>query len=69
MTLTELQVKRDALVSKIANSVRRLQSGEDSIENESVDQMEKALALLDREIARSGGSSTSRVVFVQHSRG
>lgn len=57
MTLAELQTKRDALLSSIANAHKQLQKGDKSITFQDVDQMNKALAILDREIAAAGGST------------
>lgn len=60
MTQAELQTKRDALISKIAAATRRLQSGDQSIEYQDIEQMQRSLGVLDAEIARVSGTATAR---------
>lgn len=69
MTSSELTVKRDALLSQIAAAQSQIRSGEDSISYQEITQMERALALIDRELALLGGTSNVRTTVVQHSRG
>lgn len=69
MTVAELQVKRDALVAQIASAKSSLSSGDKSISYQSIDQMQTALSIIDKEIALAGGSSSVRTTLVQHSRG
>lgn len=59
MTLAELTTKRDSLIGRIADATKRLQSGDQSIEYQTVQDMERALRLLDTEIARASGAVTS----------
>lgn len=69
MTLSELQAKREALVSRMADSVKRVTFGERSTEYGTVDEMQKALQVLDTEIATASGSTRGRMVLIQHSNG
>jgi hypothetical protein len=67
MTLSELQPLRDALVKAIAGGYRSLTVGDKRIEYQNTEQMNAALAQLDREIAAatSGSSGGLRVTFGQ----
>lgn len=69
MTDVELLAKRDALLSTIANSVQAMQSGDKSITFQGIAQMEKALGIIDREIAKLTGSSGIRTTLVSFDRG
>jgi hypothetical protein len=69
MTLSDLQTKRDALVSAMASGTLELTSGDKTIRYQSADQMQRALAVLDKEIAVASGSAVTRTVLVQHGRG
>lgn len=57
MTLEELETKRDALLSSIASATKRLQNGDQTIEYQDVQQMERALRTLDAEIAKKSGTA------------
>lgn len=69
MTLAELQTKRDALVGRIADAVKSITTGDKSVTYADIAGMEKALSILDGEIASSSGTRTNRVLLVQHSNG
>jgi hypothetical protein len=69
MTTAELQTKRDALVSAVATGVTEITIEGRTIRYQSTSQMVEAIALLDREIATSAGTSSARSILVQHSRG
>jgi hypothetical protein len=61
MTAEELQIKRDALLAQIANANQRLQSGDQSIEKRDMNQLQKALAIIDAELAKLAATSTSPI--------
>lgn len=70
MTLAELQAKRETLVARIADAVKRTAMGDRSVEYAPVEEMERALQILDNEIATASATTrTSRCVFIQHSNG
>lgn len=69
MTTEELQTKRDALVGRIADAVKSITTGDKSVTYSDIAGMEKALSILDGEIAASSGTRTNRVLLVQHSNG
>lgn len=69
LTTEQLQAKRDALVNRIADGVKAQAIGDKSITFADIDQMQKALAVLDSEIANTSSSRTNRCVLVQHSNG
>ena len=69
MTLADLQTKRDELVSAIAGGKTELTSGDKTIRYQSVEQMQLALATLDKEIAIASGTSRIRTTLVQFSKG
>ena len=60
MTVEVLMTKRDALISKIADSTRRLQNGDQSIEFQPIADMQRALSVIDTEIANLSQPVTSR---------
>lgn len=62
MTEEQLQTKRDALISSIAGAFESLRSGDKSVTYQSVDQMQKALAVIDAEIAAVSGTAPVRVM-------
>jgi hypothetical protein len=51
MTLSELQTKRDALITAMATGVMRVRVGDIETEYQSIDQMRMALSVLNSEIA------------------
>lgn len=69
MTTEELQTKRDALVGRIADAVKSITTGDKSVTYSDIAGMEKALSILDGEIAASSGTRTNRVLLIQHSNG
>ena len=69
MTLADLQTKRDALVSAIAAGTTELTSGDKTIRYQSIEQMQIALAVLDKEIANATGSTRIRTTLAQFSKG
>lgn len=69
MTTEELQTKRDTLVGRIADSVKSITTGDKSVTYADIEGMEKALSILDGEIAASSGTRTNRVLLIQHSNG
>lgn len=69
MTTEELQAKRDALVARIADAVKSTTYGDRSVTFADIPAMEKALAILDGEIAATSSTRTSRAVLIQHSNG
>ncbi len=69
MTSSELQTLRDALVTAMSKGLTEVTSGDKTLRYQSISEMTKAIAQLDREIAVAGGTSTARSILVQHSRG
>lgn len=69
MTINELTAKREALLAAIATGTTEVSFGDRTIRYQAVSQMLQALALIDKELAVAGGSTTSRSILVQHSRG
>lgn len=59
MTLSEIQTKKDALISKIADAYKQLQKGDKTLTYQDIDQMERALAVLQREEAALSGNTRS----------
>lgn len=51
MTISELQTKRDALISAMATGVLRVRVGEIETEYQSIAEMRSALSVLNSEIA------------------
>jgi len=64
MTLLEAQAKRSAILTSLG--IARIEKGENSI---AYFNQEKALELIDKEIATLSGTTTARSILVQHSRG
>lgn len=64
LTQSQLETKRDALISQMATATERLQSGDKSVSFQSIQQMERALAVLDGELARVTGTAPSRIVRI-----
>jgi hypothetical protein len=64
MTLAELETKRDEILHSLG--VARVQFGERSIQ---YDEQEKALALIDGEIAKSSGTVPARFSLARTSKG
>lgn len=64
MTITEAQTKRSQILESLG--IARIEKGENSI---AYANQEKALELIDKEIAALSGSTTGRSILVQHSRG
>lgn len=62
MTEEQLQTKRDALVSSIAGAFESLRSGDKSVTYQSIDQMRRALSIIDAEIAAVSGTAPVRVM-------
>ncbi len=58
---SELNAKRDALLSSIARSTRQVASGDKSVTFQSIDEMQKALSVLDAEIAKVTGTAPARI--------
>jgi hypothetical protein len=69
MTVEELQQKRNDLIGKIADAVKKTTFADRSTEYGTVDEMEKALQILDNQIAAASNAPRSRSVFVQYSNG
>ncbi|MBF0188966.1 MAG: hypothetical protein HQL50_13680 [Magnetococcales bacterium] len=59
-TIEELQIRRDRLLERLESLQRRVTHGDKTVEYD-LDQVRTALDLLDREIARTGGSNGPRV--------
>ena len=66
--LTELQSMRDALQRAIFSGTRRVQFTDRAVEYNSVDDMRKALADIDKAIATSSGPTPSPFSLAMHSR-
>jgi len=64
MTLAEALIKRAAILNSLG--IARIDKGENSI---AYADQEKALAIIDKEIVTLGGTTTTRVIRIQHSRG
>jgi len=69
MTTEELLVKRETLITRIADAVKRTQFGDRSVEYATVEEMERALAILDGQIAAASSTPTKRCLLIQHSNG
>ncbi len=69
LTTEQLEAQRDALITRMASGVKNTQFGERSVTNADIEQMEKALAILDGQIAVSTGTRNSRCLLIQHSNG
>ena len=65
---TELQAARDTLQRAIFSGVRRVQFTDRSVEYNSVDDMRKALADLDAQIAMAAGAVPTSFTLATHSR-
>jgi len=61
MTLSELQTKRDALIAEIAKANQKIESGAGAITKRSIDELQKALAIIDNEIRSASATSTSTI--------
>ena len=66
--LTELQSMRDTLQRAIYSGTRRVQFTDRSVEYNSVDEMRKALADLESQIANAAGVSVASFTLATHSR-
>ncbi|MCE5306764.1 MAG: hypothetical protein LLG20_03905 [Acidobacteriales bacterium] len=66
MTLTELQAARDKALAALVKA-QQVSSGATSVTQRSVEQLQKSIAILDREIAAASSTSTS-VIGVLYSR-
>jgi hypothetical protein len=69
MTLEQLTEKLDTLNIAIASGVTEVTSGDKTIRYQSVAQMQMAAAHLQKLIAAASSTTSSRSIFVQHSRG
>jgi len=65
---TELQTMRDTLQRAIYSGARRVQFTDRAVEYNSVDDMRKALADLDMQIAKAAGAVPSSFSLATHSR-
>jgi hypothetical protein len=65
---TELQSMRDALQRAIFSGTRRVQFTDRAVEYNSVDDMRKALADINAEIAKASGPTPSNFSLATHSR-
>lgn len=64
------QTDIDALKTAIAKAERRVTYGDKTVEYRSLDEMLKALAVIQAEVtAANGGATPSRTIYVQHGRG
>jgi len=61
MTVADLQIKRDALISEIAKANQRLESGAGAITKRSIDELQKSLAIIDNEIQRASFGARSAI--------
>ncbi len=61
MTLAELQTKRDALIAEIAKANQKIESGAGAITKRTMDELQKALAIIDNEIQKATTSSTAPI--------
>jgi hypothetical protein len=59
MTIDELTIKRDALLSAMATGVLRVRVGEIETEYQSIEQMRSALSILNSEIATKAAPAAS----------
>ena len=66
--LTELQAMRDTLQRALFSPTRRVQFTDRAVEYNSVDDMRKALADIDKAIATSSGTTPSSFSLAMHSR-
>jgi hypothetical protein len=65
---TELQSMRDTLQRAIYSGARRVQFTDRTVEYNSVDDMRKALADLDAQIAKAAGAASASFSLAVHSR-
>ena len=68
ISLAELQSMRDTLQRAIYSGTRRVQFTDRAVEYTTVDDMRKALADLDAEIAKTSGGAPSSFSLATHSR-
>jgi hypothetical protein len=68
MTPEEIQTLREKAIKALAQP-ESISSGDKSLRNRSVADAEKLLALLDNESAKVSGTTRSRIVLIQTSRG
>jgi hypothetical protein len=68
MTISEMETLRDALVKAIASGISEVIVGDKTIRYQSIQQMQQALAALDRELKITSGATITRAIFIQHSR-
>jgi hypothetical protein len=61
LTAEQLQTKRDALISQIAQATESLRKGDKAITYQSIEQMRLALSVLDGEISRVTGAAVGRI--------
>ena len=69
LTVEQLQAKRDALVSRIADGTKSQSIGDKSITYSDITELQKSLAILDSEIAAASTTRTNRCVLIQYSNG
>lgn len=68
MTIEELQAQRDQILKQMADP-QDVRAGSAGVTNRSQDDLRKALAVIDAEIKRAGGSSGVSCTFLKHSKG
>ena len=69
MILTDLQTKRDALITAMARGLLSASVEGIKVEYQSIEQMRQALAVLNSEIHLLTSPASTRQSFVAHSRG
>lgn len=68
ISLSELQSMRDKLQRALFSGTRRVQFSDRAVEYNSVDDMRKALADLDAQIATASGAAQTSFTLATHSR-
>lgn len=71
LTLSQLQVFRDALVTAIAAGVTELSVGDKTIRYKSTGEMKDALAVVESEIRTASGTTSTRIsrIYLSSSKG
>lgn len=68
MTLSELQTRRDTILTRLTDLVKRVSEGDRTVEY-SLEQAKEALRIIDGEILAAGGTARPRTQLVQYSNG
>ncbi|MCZ2204006.1 phage head-tail joining protein [Bartonella sp. A05] len=67
--ITELKKRREQLEETLYSGAQFVRHGDKQVGNRSVDELRKALAMLDKQIAELEGRRSSRVFYIDARRG